>query len=181
MRRITFLDELLRIPVLRAQEMSTDQLATVAAHRPPLARRSMLRCLSLEHSLPVTATPFHLYSDPIKTYQQQIMDQLIKETLLTWRKRTDKCPQNWRELAQFVTKFVEKEQAAMTKEMEEGDVTRWSGREFLYGEWLDKLSPEQLKMTEGAFQELSNTPQIHPLIKQEILHHICSVIGKVKD
>ena len=179
-RAITYLDELLRIPVLKAHELSPDQLALVSNHRPPVSRPTMLRCLSLEFDSPVTATPFHLYRDPLQRRDHEIAAQLITETLLAWRKRVDKCPQNWRELARFVNEFVGEEWRLMGREMGEGDVARWSGKEYLYGEWWGRLSEEQMRMTEPAFRELAQTPRIHPRIKREILHHICEVISKVQ-
>lgn len=178
-KRTVYVEELMRIPVLKASEMSPDQLALVSAHRPPLTPAAMLRCLSLEFNEPVIQTDWSKYSDPVVVQQKSIIHQLIADTLQAWRKRADKCPQNWRDLAQFVRKFVRDEGKLLRQEMNTGDVSRWSGEEYLYGEWRDKLSKEQMAMTKPAFEELAGTPKIHPLIKREILGHICELISKV--
>ena len=197
-RKIAYLDELLRIPVLRVSEMSPDQLAIVteplmvagenkhATKRKspfpaPITPMNMLRTLSYELARPVVKTDFGEYKmDPIREMEINRAKQLISDALLTWRKRQDKSPQNWCQLAQHVVEFVEREGAALMAEIESGDVSRWSGEDYLYGEWRSKLSPEQLEMTRPAFTQLAESPAIHPEIKREILHHICDLISKVK-
>lgn len=174
-----YLDELLRIPVLRAQEMAPDQLAIVASHRPPLSPRQALRVLSSEFATPVTATDPSRYFDLQHAQDVARAAQLIGETLRVWRKRADRLPQDdYAALARAVHEFVREECVKLGAEMDTGDTERWSGESFLYGEWRAKLTPDQLQMTRSAFDALAGTPRIHPLVKKEILGHVCSVISK---
>lgn len=180
-RRIVYLDELVRLPVLRAAEMSPDQLALAAATTPPpLSKLDIVEAVNPYRLHPPTMrTDWSLYTDPVIMRDLQRAAQLLKELLLAWRKRADKCPQDWRGYARWASEFVATECAQLERELREGNTDRWGGREWMYGEWWGAMTDGQKKLTEGAFDELKMCSHIHPLLKKEILGHVCSVISKV--
>lgn len=172
--RIPLLEELFEAPVLRTKEMRAESIAELKGFIPPVLPSQIETSLTAEFGHPILQTDWTAFKDPLDSWEQAA--RLLHRTLAIYSNVLTK--RDWKEAAQINEAWIREECEKLTKEIREGDYSRWESIDSIVGaELLAKLSPAQLEAVRPAALLLGRNPHLHPKLKHEIMQEICDVVA----
>lgn len=181
------LEELLAKPILRTEGLSAETMATIKSFRVPALPKQIARSLAWEFGrrIVVTRTDWGRFEDPLPSHAEAA--ESIKRTLVALGNRSkqpDKTGmysvarrtiQEYFEEGKENEQWIREECRIMLREIETGDYSRWNDFDKLVSR-ASELTEAQRNMVMPAVDRVASNPDMHPLIKREVLSHIVDVI-----
>lgn len=182
-RRIVHLEELLKKPVMQLSRLPVETLAELNHIPPPISPYQLRRSLDRDVGYPVTRTdPSHFFdnNDMGLSAEYAHAAKLIKETLMMYRHRPEWKGKGAKYLSVKAAKFILEESELMSKEIQTGDTTRNELSYLMGNEYYETLKEDATKMehVNRAFNEIKQVENVHPVLKREILQHICRILAQ---
>lgn len=184
---VPLLEELLARPILRTEGLSAETMATVRSFRVPVLPKQIARSLAWEFGrrIVATRTDWGRFEDPLPSYAEAA--ESIKRTLVALGNRSrqpDKTGmysvarrtvEGYFEEGRENERWIREECQTMLREIETGDYSRWTDFDKLVSR-AGELTETQRSMVMPAVDKVASNPDMHPLIKREVLSHIVDVI-----
>jgi hypothetical protein len=182
-RRIVHLEELLKKPVMQLSRLPVETLAELNHIPPPISIYQLRRSLDRDVGYPVVRTDPSLFLDNKETElasEYAHAARLIRETLVMYRHRPEWKGKGSKYLSVKAAKFIIEESELMSKEIQTSDSTRNELPYLMGDEYYETLKGDGSKMehVNRAFNEIKQVKNIHPVMKKEILQHICRIVAQ---
>ena len=177
MRKLIYLEELMKRPVLIPGRLPAETLVDLHATAPPIPLRLLRRSLDQDVGHPVTRTFLPFPSPHLPKYHHAA--ELIKSTIMTLRHNPQWKRKGERYVALKSAQFVLEESELMSREIESGDDTR-NQKKYLMGQWFEKLKDQADKMehVERAVKDIQTNADMHPVMKRYIIGQVCRILSR---
>ena len=176
MRKLVYLEEMMKRPVLMPGRLPAETLAELHATSPPIPLCLLRRSLDREVGFPVTRTNIPLPSPLLPLYQSAA--RLISQSLIVLRHHWNRQIRSRKYVSLKAADFVLRESELMSKEIESGCRKR-NELAWLMGRWnKHPLLVDQMEHVKRAVAQIQENNDIHPLVKRYITGNICRILCK---
>lgn len=179
MRKLVFLEEMMKRPVLMPGRLPAETLAELHSTSPPIPLRLLRRSLDQDVGYPVSRTTLPFPSPHLPKYQHAA--NLISQTLITLRHHPKWKSKGERFVSLKAADFILRESELMSKEIETGVSVR-NQLPWLMGRWYNHPQLQnKLEHVHRAVTQIQQNNEMHPVMKRQIIGHVCRILARISN